>query len=156
MKTLDTREKNKSIIDVLAQHSFLKELSPHYLQFVAEGASQVSFDPGEEILHEGAEANQFYLIQDGKVALGISNTGRGFTTIQSLGAGEILGWSWLMPPHYWHFGAKAITPIQAIALDGKRLRDKCEEDHDFGYELIKRLGLIIGQRLRATRIRLNE
>jgi CRP/FNR family cyclic AMP-dependent transcriptional regulator len=80
--------------------------------------------------------------------------GRGSVTIQTLGSGDILGWSWLIPPYAWRFDARAVEMTRAIALDGKCLRDKCEADHDLGYELLKRIAAILGQRLDATRFRL--
>lgn len=135
----------------LAGHPFLQELAPHHLEFMAECAAEFHFAAGEYILREGEPANQLYLIDRGKVALGTIGANRGFTTIEILAEGEALGWSWLIPPYHWHFTALAILPTTVIALDGYRLREKCEADHDFGYELLKRLALIIGQRLRMTR-----
>jgi CRP-like cAMP-binding protein len=66
----------------------------------------------------------------------------------------VLGWSWLFPPYRWHFDARALELTRAIALDGKCLREKCEEDHDLGYELVKRVAQIIMERLQATRLQL--
>ena len=151
MKT-NVRENPDKISQNLANHPFVAGLAPNYVQLLMDCATEVSFAPGEEILYEGAEANEFYLICKGKVALGIYTAGFGFTTVQTVNPDELVGWSWLMPPHHWHFGAKAITPVQAVALDGKYLREKCEENHDFGYEILKRLSLIIGQRLRESRM----
>jgi CRP-like cAMP-binding protein len=82
-------------------------------------------------------------------------SGRGFTTLQTLGEGEILGLSWLIPPYRWHFSALVIIPTLVMALDAKRLRQKCQSDHDFGYEFLKQLALVVGQRLKATRLRLS-
>jgi CRP-like cAMP-binding protein len=70
-----------------------------------------------------------------------------------LGEGEVLGWSWLLPPYQWHYSARAIEPTQVIALDGAELRTRCEQDHDLGYEIMKRFALVIVQRLEATRAR---
>jgi CRP-like cAMP-binding protein len=151
METIKTMESPEQI---LAEHRFLKDLEPRYLQFMAECASERHFAAGEYILQEGEAANHLYLIYRGKVALGTLIPNRGFTTIETLEAGEALGWSWFIPPYHWHFTALTILPTWVIALDGKRLREKCEADHDFGYELLKRLALILGQRLRMTRMRL--
>jgi CRP-like cAMP-binding protein len=113
-------------------------------------ASEPRFDAGQYILCEGEAATHLYLIGQGKVALGTITPGRGFTTLEILEDGDPLGWSWLIPPYHWHFTALTILPTWVIALDGKCLREKCEADHDFGYELLKRLALILGQRLRMT------
>jgi CRP/FNR family transcriptional regulator, cyclic AMP receptor protein len=99
--------------------------------------------------------NYFYLIGQGTVALGTNVPERGFTTLQVLGAGEVLGLSWLIPPYRWHFSALVVIPVLAIALDATQLREKCEADHEFGYAFMKRLAIVMGQRLKATRIRLS-
>ena len=112
------------------------------------------FDAEQYILHEGEEATNFYIIHQGKVALEIFTSDRGPITIQTIGEGDVLGWSWLIPPYHWHYDARAIEPTSAIALDAKCLRAKCEEDHDLGYELLKRFAHVITQRLEATRLQL--
>src|ERR1700752_2305823 len=120
----------------LSKHPFFKGLDKDHLQLIVGCASNVRFDSGEFILREGEEANQFYIIRQGKVALeAVSVSGREPIIIQVIGEGDVLGWSWLSPPHRWHFDARTIEPTEAIALDGKYIRTKCEEDHDLGYEL---------------------
>ena len=69
-------------------------------------------------------------------------------------AGEVLGWSWLYPPYRWNFDARAVEPVRAFALDGNCLRAKCEADHDFGYELVKRFLQQVHMRLERTRLQL--
>ncbi len=139
---------------ILAEHPFLKGLESHYLDLIAGCASNVRFDAGQFIFHEGEEANQFYVIRNGKVALEIFSPERGAIEIDMLEEGDVLGWSWLIPPYHWRFDARAVELTRAIALDGKCLRNKCEEDHDLGYQLLKRFAHIIEQRLQSTRLQL--
>ena len=139
---------------VLAEHPFFKGLEARYLELAVGCATNTRFDAGTYIFREGEEADRFYLIRHGKVALEVFAPNRGTITIQTLEAGEILGWSWLIPPYRWRFDAKAIEMTRAIALDAKCLRGKCEEDHDLGYELLKRFAYIIGQRLEAARLQI--
>lgn len=139
---------------VLAEHPFFRGLDPQYIALVAGCASNVRFEPGEYIAREGLEANEFYLIRHGQVALEAFTPPRGSLIIQSLSEGDILGWSWLIPPYTWRFDARAVDLVRAIALDGTCLRNKCEADHDLGYELLKRFADIVGQRLDATRVQL--
>jgi CRP-like cAMP-binding protein len=139
---------------VLAEHPFLKGLDPKHLHLIVGCASNVRFNAGEFIFREGEEANEFYILRHGKVALEVFSPERGPIIIDTLVEGEVLGWSWLIPPYIWHFDARAVELTRAIALDGKCLRTKCEEDHDLGYELLKRFAHIIEQRLQATRLRL--
>jgi hypothetical protein len=75
-------------------------------------------------------------------------------TIETIGEGEVLGWSWLFPPYRWQFDAQAVGLVRAIAFDGRCLRGKCEEDHDLGYWLMQRFAQVMSQRLQATRLQL--
>ncbi|HEY6951977.1 MAG TPA: cyclic nucleotide-binding domain-containing protein [Bacteroidota bacterium] len=139
---------------ILADHPFFKDLEKKYLTLVTGCASNVRFDSGKFIFREGEEAHQFYLIREGKVSVEIFTPNRGHITLETLDEGNILGWSWLIPPYQWHFDARVVEPTRAIALDGKCLRKKCEDDHDFGYEFLKRFSHIMEQRLSSARIQL--
>lgn len=138
----------------LEKHPFFKGIKLHHLENILGCATDVRFDVGQYILREGEEANSFYIILSGKVTLEIFTQDRGPIILQTMGEGDVIGWSWLIPPYNWRFDAKAIETTQAVALDGKSLRVKCEEDHDLGYEMLKRLTQIIASRLEATRLQL--
>lgn len=139
---------------ILAQHPFFDRLEQCHLDLLVGCASNVRFDVGQFILREGEEANHFYLIRHGKVALEIFAGHRGPITVETLEDGDIVGWSWLFPPYRWRFDARAVEITRAIALDGKCLRTKSEQDHDLGYELLKRFARIMEERLQATRLQL--
>ena len=139
---------------VLAEHPFFQGLAPEYLRVLVGCASNVRFESGQQLFREGEEANEFYLIRHGKVALEVYVPGRGSITIQTLGVGEILGWSWLVPPYQWRFDARAVELVRAIALDGKCLRTKCEDDPRLGFALLKRFAHVMTERLQATRLQL--
>lgn len=139
---------------ILREHPFFRGLDPQYLALVVGCSSNVRFRAGEVIFREGEEANLFYVIREGRVALELTSPEQGAVTVQTVSDGEILGWSWLIPPYHWHFTARAMDDTRAITLDGKCLRGKCEEDHHLGYELLKRFAHILEQRLRATSLQL--
>lgn len=139
---------------ILSEHPFFKDLKEEYLDLVVGCASNVRFDAGKMIHHEGEEANQFYLIRTGKVSIQMLTPNKGPVIIETLDQGDILGWSWLVPPYTWHFDTKALELTRMIALDGKCLRTKCENDHNLGYELLKRFVDIIARRLESTRLQL--
>ena len=139
---------------ILAKHPFLKGIEPEHLKILVGCASNVRFNAGQFLFHEGEDANEFYMIRQGKVAVKIQGAERGPITVQTIGEGEVLGWSWLIPPYRWRFDAQAMELTRAIALDGKCLRTKSEEDHDLGYQLLKRFAGIIVERLEATRLQL--
>jgi CRP/FNR family cyclic AMP-dependent transcriptional regulator len=146
------RRKMQRLKTTLAKHPFFRGLDQRYLNLIIGCASNARFDSGEFILHEGEEANQFYIIRQGRVALeAVLAPGREPIIIQIIREGDVLGWSWLFPPHRWHFDARAVAPTEAIVLDGKYIRTQCEKNHDLGYELLKRFAQIIEQRLQAIR-----
>lgn len=139
---------------ILTAHPFFSGMRPEHLQILVGCASNARFDGGEFILREGQEANEFYLIRHGKVALEVYAPERGPVNIQTLGEGEILGWSWLVPPYHWRFDARVIELTRAIALDGKCLREKCERDYQLGYELLKRFTQVMAERVQAAQFQL--
>lgn len=144
----------ESLEPILSEHAFFKDLPPAYLKIVVGCASNVKFDEGEFLFREGGDADKFYLIRHGRIALKIFTTHKGPVTLQTIGPGEVVGWSWLIPPYRWHFDAQATELTRAIALDGKCLRGKCDDDHSLGYELMKRFTHIMEERLQATRLQL--
>jgi len=144
----------KNLEPILKEHPFFRDLKPADLSFIAGCASNVVFKAGDMINREGDPADTFYLIRQGRVAIDIQATENRNITIQTVQEGEILGWSWLIPPHRNKFNSRAVTDIHAIALNGKCLREKCETNHDLGYELIKRLAVVFTKRLEMTRIQL--
>lgn len=146
----------ESLARVLGGHTFFFGLAPEHLDLLAGCARNVRFEPGEMLLQEGGPADWFYLIREGKVAIQSDAPGRSPVTFQTLEGGEILGWSWLVPPHRWRFDARAVDSVRAIALDGACLRKKCAEDHDLGYELLSRIAQVMARRLHATRLQALE
>lgn len=139
---------------LIAGHALFKGLAPQYLALLTEAAMLKNFAAGEVIFREGDPANRFYLILDGEVALEDPSREGSPVLLQTIGADDVLGWSWLFPPYYWHFDARATKPTKAIFFYGTWLRDSCERDHDFGYEMMKRTSAVIIQRLQAARKRL--
>jgi len=139
---------------VLAEHPFLKGLSEQYLEMVVGCASNVVFEPDQFLFRDGQEADSFYIIRKGRVALEIFIPGAGPLAIDTYSDGEVLGWSWLVPPYHWHYDARASEQVRAISLDGRCLRGKCEQDMGFGYELLKRFAHLMERRLHATRLQL--
>lgn len=139
---------------ILAEHPFFKGLNEEYFSLVVGCASNVRSDANKMIVREGEEANQFYLIRSGKISVQLMTPNKGPVIIETLEEGDILGWSWLVPPYIWHFDAKALELTRMVALDGKCLRNKCESDHHLGYELMKRFGDIMIKQLESTRLQL--
>lgn len=137
---------------ILGAHPFFSGLDQAFLEHACGCARNARFEAAQYIAHEGDDADQFYLLREGRVALQISAPGRGASTFLTLGPGDVFGVNWLVPPYRWTYDAKALEPCRAIAMSGRCLRDKCEADHDLGYAVMKRLMPILVERLHTTRI----
>jgi CRP/FNR family cyclic AMP-dependent transcriptional regulator len=140
----------------LVAHPFFSGMNPGHVAIFAEYATATEFAAGQLIFHEGDPANCFYLILDGRVALEANLAPSGVQVIDHVGAGEVLGWSWLFPPYRWHFAARSLTPTRAIFFYGTWLRERCDQDSDLGLELMKRVTGVIVHRLQTTRQRLGR
>ncbi len=141
---------------LVAEHPFLAGMKPTHIDILCECAMETEFCKGQLIFREGDLANRFYLIVDGAVALESCTRDGRTVLIETLGRGDALGWSWLFSPYYWHFGARAVEPTRAIFFYGTRLKAQCDEDHDFGYELLKRMAAVVVRRLQSARGQLAE
>lgn len=144
----------ENLVRLLREHPFLQGLSEEHLQTLASCAANVRFEAGQWVLREGEEARRFYLLRSGRIAIEVYVPGRGPVPMQTIGEGEVLGWSWLVLPYRWHFDARAMQLTRAISLDAECLRARSEQDHELGYELLKRFVPVILQRLQAARLQL--
>jgi CRP-like cAMP-binding protein len=135
----------------VAAHPFFHGMKPEHLGILAEGATEAKFEPEQFLFREGEPANRFYLIENGHVTLEAHEPANGTAFVQQLGAGEVLGWSWLFPPFVWHFRARVTELTDAIVLSGAHLLMAVERDPNFGFELMKRVTQVVIHRLQATR-----
>jgi len=139
---------------LVAEHPLLADLPGDAVEQVAGCARNIVWRTGELLVSEGEQADTFYLVRRGRVAVEVHGPGSGRLVVDILGPGDAVGWSWLFPPYRWHFDVRATEPVGAVAVDAACLRAKAEADPAFGYELMKRVGAVILDRLQGTRIRL--
>ena len=144
----------KTLEPVLAGHPFFRDLAPGHLRLLVGCASNVVFQADRYLFRTGEKAEKFYLLREGRVAIELAPVAGAAINIQIVTEGEVLGWSWLIPPHEWRFDARAVELTRTVALDGRCLREKCEKDHDLGYPLLKRFSRVLSERLEATRLQL--
>ena len=147
---------NSNIVDMFTQHEFLRGLSERHKMILASGARPFTAKPEQVLAQEGERAHAFFLIRSGHVALESALPGGDSLLIQNVGPGEIVGWSWLVPPHQWQFRCRAVDVVEGISFDADWLRDLCERDESLGYHLLKQLVIVIAQRLAGTRRHLVE
>jgi len=139
---------------LLRGHKFFAGLDSEYLTLLTGCASNVVFAADSFLFREGEPAETFYLIREGKVALEIAAPGRGALVVQTLGPGDVAGFSWLFDPHRWEFDGRAVERVLAVQMDGACLRGKCDADPRLGYELMQRFAGLMTSRLQATRLQL--
>ena len=141
----------QALCDLIGQQPFFKGLDARQLRLLTDSAMLMQFAPGQVILEEGGPANRFYLILEGKVSFEMAlDAHGGVIPVQTFGPGQDLGWSWLFPPYVLHFSARAVEPTRTIFFYGTRLREQCELDHEFGYQLMRRIAEVATKCLQAT------
>jgi CRP-like cAMP-binding protein len=144
----------RTIADLLQDDPALRALAPGHRDTIAGCARNRVAGPGEELMREGDPADAFFIVRDGGVAIVTQVPGRGEVTLETLHEGDLLGWSWLVPPYRNAFGARALGLTRLLALDAACLRGKCEADPSLGYDLLKLLAGVFTERLRDARLRL--
>ena len=145
----------EAILSTLQRHPFIEEFQPAHVARLAEVVTRVRFDRDQIIFRENDECGEFYLIVSGLVALEIVAPGHTLR-VQTLGAGDELGWSALLMGRRKHFQARALERVDALAFDGGELLAACKQDPSFGFVLMHRLLSVVSERLQATRLQLHD
>jgi len=140
----------------LARHPFCADMMPAVRERLAACVHEVRFGENEYLLRQNAPAKTFYLIEAGQVEIKIAGAATGHAPLETLSAGEAVGWSWFLPPHRWHFDAVARVPTQVLALDAACLRSAMDADSAVGYAITRGLLAVVAQRLKATRMQLSD
>jgi CRP/FNR family transcriptional regulator, cyclic AMP receptor protein len=138
----------------LAAHPILHGMSAGHLEVLAGSATEVAFPAGHRLFEEGDGANHFWLLRSGSVVLDLHVPGQGRVQVDTVGMGELLGWSWRFPPYRWAFGAVAGSPVEAFQFDAQAVRASCGSEPELGHEVTERLARVLAARLQSTRVRL--
>lgn len=142
-----------SIRDLLADQKVLQGLLPEDIDLMAGCGHNQVFEAGAFLAKADEAADKFFVVREGKVSVEV-NAPTGPLLIETIGAGDLVGWSWLFPPHSWAFDVVALELTRVVVIEAKCLRDKCEADTQFGYRVIRRFTNVIVDRLQSTRMRL--
>ncbi len=140
----------------LADHPFFEGLKGGLPQRLQALATERSYAFGDMLVREGDVADRFVLVYEGKVALEIVLPDRPRVTIQTLGGGEVLGWSWLLPPPQWWLDARAVKRTRTLEIPAPELRAALDARPEDGYEFLLRLLPVVAQRLDHTRLQLMD
>jgi CRP-like cAMP-binding protein len=143
----------RTIGDDLARHPFFQGLDARWVDLIAGCATNVHLSPGTYLFHEGEPADAFYVVRHGRVAIE-TTTPTASVVLDTVHDGDVVGWSWLVPPHRWTFDARATAETSLVAFDGVCLREKCAADPDLGHALLQRVVAVMSARLQSARVRL--
>ena len=144
----------RTMQDLLAEHPFFAGLDDSTVSMLVGCAANVHFRAGEYLFHEGDPADRFFVVRRGRVALDVHVPGQAARVVDTLDEGEVVGWSWLVPPYHWFFDARAVQEVSAVVVDASCLRSKCDQDPALGYALMQRVAGVMYQRLQSARVRL--
>jgi CRP-like cAMP-binding protein len=144
----------KDIDALVAEHSFFKDVGPTYRALIAACGKNVQFRTGQLLAKTGDQADNFFAIRHGRASIELHSPERGSLILQTVDAGDIVGWSWLFPPYLWKFDVRAVEDVRAISFDGACLRGKCESDPAMGYEFMKHFAQVFIERLESARLQL--
>ena len=142
--------------EILVSHPFTSGLAPAHLDRLRLCSIDRIYATGDFLCREGEAADSFILIREGRVALEVHVVRHGGLRIETLHPGEVLGWSWMVAPHRWRLDARALEPVRAVVIDAIALRKLCDQDHELGFQVLKRLTQVVGHRLTRTRAQLIE
>ena len=142
------------LAEAIQNHPFFRGFDPAFVGTVAREAHQYTFPTDEMIAREGTPSKGLYLVLEGKIALEVVAADHPQLTVQTIGPGEVFGWSWLVPPHHWRFDVRALKPSRVIALDGERLRRTLRENPEWGFQFLTRFMPVLAERLENTQIQL--
>ena len=144
------------IHDDLREHPFSHGLDAVLLERIAGCCHRVEVEAESFLMRAGEPAKEFFLLLSGDVALEIRQPGRGALCVATLHGGQVLGWSWIVPPHRSLFDARALTPTAALVVDGEALRAFCEAVPSQGYALLLRVMGTMSERIRSARVQLAD
>jgi CRP-like cAMP-binding protein len=139
------------IRDLVAGHPFASGLSPAEVDAIAVGAHVVDLAAGQHLFREGRAAEQAFLVTHGHIGIELHLPHRGAAAVSTVGPGELLGWSWLMPPHVWRFDATARSAARVVALDAGTVRAACDRDPVLDHRITRQVIATMTARLEAAR-----
>ena len=140
---------------ILKSIPWFAELKPEHFEALAQISSIHSLPENTDVFREGDREDRLYIVVEGRVGLEITVPHRGRVRILTAEPMDIVGWSSVIPVvRQRTASARTVLASTLIGLDSERLRQLCDEDHDLGYIVMRRISNIIASRLLTTRLQL--
>ncbi|HBL18416.1 MAG: hypothetical protein A2X36_14405 [Elusimicrobia bacterium GWA2_69_24] len=146
----------RPVDDFIRNHPIFQDFRPDHLELVTSVAEEMRFTRDQYLLRQGQGAERFFIIRKGLVRIELLSKEGETIPIQEVGPGDLLGWSWLLPPYKWGFDARAAETTLALVFDGASLRKKCEQNFEFGFRFLQVISMALSRRLDVTRAHLLE
>ncbi|HEY5117533.1 MAG TPA: Crp/Fnr family transcriptional regulator [Nakamurella sp.] len=143
----------QTIAQYLPEHPFFAGLDAATTNLLAGCASNIHVRADELLFREGTPADHFYLLRHGRIAIEVRTPGPPMV-LDTVEDGDVVGWSWVVPPYLWTFDGRASIDTSAVAFDAACLRVKCLANPLLGYDLMMRFVRLMNQRLQSARVRL--
>jgi len=139
---------------MLKESAFFCDFGDDLLDLIAACTKTEHFNGGSYLIRVGERSETFYLIRHGSVALELVAPPKGRLVLQTVHEGDVVGWSWLVPPFRWVYDARAISLVRTLTFDARRLHALCETNHELGYRLLSRFVKVLSGRVMAARMQL--
>lgn len=143
-------------VQFLKEHPVFQRLSEVYLHQLAEHMDVINLDAGTTLFEEGEPAGHFYIVMEGTVDLYAELGDDEAQWVQMIDVGEVIGWSWLVPPYRWAFTAKSRDGAMLMRFDAAAIRELCDRDPAFGYGTMKQICSLMLGRLHTVRSQMGE
>ena len=149
-----SNEKKAGILEFLKKQDFFGELDEEHLEFIAGCGERRTVDADEVLFRYDDTASEFFIVAEGEIVLEVAAIEGPSLKVQEVDEGQVIGWSWLIPPFKWNFQGRAEETSAVYAFDGGKIRKRCEDDHDFGYVVLKLFAELMSIRLAYARQRM--
>lgn len=140
--------------EVLKALAFLAPATDDELRRLGPVARVEQHPPGTVLFREGDHLSRVFIVAAGTVALEVNGTDHRPRRFQTVGPGELLGWSPLLGSGPMTATARALAETRVVALDARAVLGLCDQDPRFGFQFMRRTAAAIAARLGATRLQL--
>jgi CRP-like cAMP-binding protein/1-acyl-sn-glycerol-3-phosphate acyltransferase len=142
-------------LDLLADSPFFEGFDPRDLAELSGHARVVAFQAGTRIFTEGEPATGFFLLAAGAVEISFVGPAGQDTVVQTVThTGHPVGWSAMVEPYVNRATATAQEATRLLELGRDALEGYARAHPTFGAALMRAVIGLVGDRLRASRLRL--
>jgi len=145
----------EELIRILQTIPWYQDIDSKHFDKLVGISSLIEVERNQELFREGDTEEYLYIVIQGRIAIEMMVPGRGRMRIYTAEPMDVVGWSSVTPVvRQRTAGAQAVLPSRLVRQDAAALRKLCEEDHDLGYIVMRRMANVVASRLLTTRLQL--